>query len=492
MFERKLLPGCLTIASFVLGGLTPLVTASEASAQSTSDFKDLPEGHWSQDCVSRLVENGIINGYPDNTFRPDRPVSRAEYAAIVATAFPNVEPEREGKEFSDIPSDHWASDAIQKTYRRGFLSGYTDGTFKPNQDIPRVQAFVALASGLDYSVEDPATEVLNSAYVDANRIPNYGRDQIAAATQKNTVIEPPQENSPQLFNPDIKTTRSQVAGAICQAKFDSGLVPSDYVAEPNLYQTKSVTAESGNVESELFYQVRQVDSDNQYLGNARLHIDRNGEQKLNRGLEELPVSFVQDVQLQLKDLNSDGEPEAIANLQESGPQDLCCVNSQIYRYAPSEEEYEEAVARNWNFINEENDGYYIKDADDDGNLEFHSLNTRFRTAFSRPLQVPYLLPEQIFEYRQGELVNATDDYPNQIDRDAYGLWQQAQEFSENEDTPYPKLKTALAGYLAEKYVLGESEEGWKNVQRLYQKSDRTEYFDDLYTFLREQGYVNYS
>lgn len=54
------------------------------------------------------------------------------------------------------------------------------------------------------------------------------------------------------------------------------------------------------------------------------------------------------------------------------------------------------------------------------------------------------------------------------------------------------LSQALAGYLAEKYVLGESEEGWKNVQKLYQKGDRTEYFDNLYTFLREQGYVNYS
>ncbi|MBW4575304.1 MAG: family 10 glycosylhydrolase [Aphanothece sp. CMT-3BRIN-NPC111] len=186
------------------------------------------QGHWAQPCIQQLVQRQIISGYPDGTFKPNSSVTRAEFAVLAGKAFPNAPVVRSGSNFADIPSNYWAKDAIARAYRAGFLSGYPGQMFKPNEKIPRVQVLVSLASGLKYSPAQPVAGTLNAAFADASAIPDYGRNAIAAATEKQLVVNYPNVRT---LNPNQQATRGEVAAFICQALGNSGVVPSQYIAK---------------------------------------------------------------------------------------------------------------------------------------------------------------------------------------------------------------------------------------------------------------------
>ncbi|WP_054251906.1 S-layer homology domain-containing protein [Neofamilia massiliensis] len=100
------------------------------------DYSDVENDRWSITAISYMNELGIIKGYPDGTFKPTRSISRAEFAAI-ATRFSKIT--GGNKIFSDLSKDHWAYDLIQKAATAGWISGYPDGTFKPDREITRAE-----------------------------------------------------------------------------------------------------------------------------------------------------------------------------------------------------------------------------------------------------------------------------------------------------------------------------------------------------------------
>jgi len=205
----------------------PLVMAMPASAQST--FYDV-QGNWAQSCIQDLARRDIIDGYPDGSFRPNSPVTRAEFAAMTRKAFPNANQVRSGTQFADVSSSYWGYTAIQEAYQTGFLSGYPGGVFNPNQNIPRAQVLVSLASGLNYTPTGSATTMLNNSFADASAIPDYARSGIAAAAQRRLVVNYP---NVRLLNPNRFASRAEVASFLCQALAGPGqasLVPAQYIA----------------------------------------------------------------------------------------------------------------------------------------------------------------------------------------------------------------------------------------------------------------------
>jgi parallel beta-helix repeat protein len=187
------------------------------------------QGHWAQAYIEALAARDVIAGFPDGTFRPNEPVTRAQFAAIINKAFAPA-PERTAINFTDVRNDFWGYQAIQTAYRGNFLSGYPDRTFQPNQRIPRVQALVSLVSGLKQRSDN--TSVL-SVYNDAGQVPNYALSAIAGATQRQLVVNYPNVNQ---LNPNREATRAEVAAFVYQALVNSGraeAIPSPYlVAAP--------------------------------------------------------------------------------------------------------------------------------------------------------------------------------------------------------------------------------------------------------------------
>lgn len=215
----------------ITSAVTPLVTLNSVLAQST--FYDI-QGHWAKSCIVQLANQGIISGYPDGSFRPNLSMNRAEFATIVGSAFPKAVRTRKPVKFRDVPVYYWAYQQVTEASQTQFLSGYPNYIFKPNQNIHRSQVLVALASGLNYSPTREATRTLAN-FADANTIPVYAQRKIAAATERRLVVNYP---NIKLLNPNKKATRAEVAAFLCQAlvKFGgSSVIPEQYIAGTTSY-----------------------------------------------------------------------------------------------------------------------------------------------------------------------------------------------------------------------------------------------------------------
>ncbi len=105
-------------------------------------FSDVPSSHWAYEAIRKVAAAGLMVGYPDGTFRPEEAVSRAELTLLLARM---IEAGYTGDmEFSDVPENHWAKEEIAALARMGILSGYPDGTFRPDEKINRGETAVIL------------------------------------------------------------------------------------------------------------------------------------------------------------------------------------------------------------------------------------------------------------------------------------------------------------------------------------------------------------
>ncbi len=118
--------------------------------RSDNDFSDVPAGQWYTAAVSTLANVGAITGCGDGTFQPRKSISRAEFVTILTGIY--GENTTKGMPFSDV-GHSWYYDSVATAYANGWVSGYSDGTFRPNQTITRAEAVVILNSVLGRSCD---------------------------------------------------------------------------------------------------------------------------------------------------------------------------------------------------------------------------------------------------------------------------------------------------------------------------------------------------
>lgn len=203
---------------------TPVATATPIK------FTDVPQDLWARPYIEALASRGIVSGFPDGTFKPGGAITRAEFAALLQKAF-EQQPTSTAVNYKDVPSSHWALPAIEESVKTGFLRGYPNNIFRPNQPIPKVQTIVALASGLGLKPTTVEQDVLKT-YEDGNRIPNYAKAPVSAATTSGLVVNYP---NPNILNPNRNASRAEVAALVYQGMVESGRVepiPSQYIVKP--------------------------------------------------------------------------------------------------------------------------------------------------------------------------------------------------------------------------------------------------------------------
>ncbi|MCG6137321.1 MAG: S-layer homology domain-containing protein [Nostoc sp. LLA-1] len=199
----------LMALSVTASAVAPFIATAPASAQTT--FYDVPSNYWAAQFIQQLSQRGVIAGFPDGSFRPEEPVTRAQFAAMINNAFQKA-PQRQAVNFVDVPSNFWAANAIRQSYTIGFLAGYPGNRFEPNQNILRQQVLVSLANGLEYSPTNTQTTL--QYFSDSFNIADWARSPIAAATERQIVVNYP---NVQFLNPTATATRAQVAAFIYQA-----------------------------------------------------------------------------------------------------------------------------------------------------------------------------------------------------------------------------------------------------------------------------------
>ena len=195
-------------------------------------FSDI-QGHWSQGFIEALAARRILSGYSDGTYRPNNPVTRAEFAAIIAAIF-SLPVKREYVPFVDVPLTHWAINAIKKVYETGFLTGYPNRRFGIDEGIARGDALVAMVNGLELAgqVDLDLVSKLAEIYQDGSLIPYYGINQVALATRAGWVVSYPNRK---ILNYKTAATRAEVAVMVYQALVyleKAEKIPTDYIVVP--------------------------------------------------------------------------------------------------------------------------------------------------------------------------------------------------------------------------------------------------------------------
>jgi hypothetical protein len=205
---------------------TPADSAPTTPAPTTPttavNFTDVDPSYWAYPFIQGLAGRNVIAGFPDGSFRSEQPVTRAEFAAMLQKAF-NPTPVRQLSPggFTDVPTDYWAASAIRAAYEAGFLAGYPNNTFQPDQEIPKVQAIAGLANGLNLTPSGDAAQIISTYYTDSAQIPSYALNQVAAATQANLVVNYPDVKT---LNPQLTLTRAEAAAHLYQALVRLGQV----------------------------------------------------------------------------------------------------------------------------------------------------------------------------------------------------------------------------------------------------------------------------
>jgi hypothetical protein len=182
-------------------------------------FKDIPQNYWATPFISALAANKLVQGTSDNIFEPEKPINRAEMAALISEAFVQ-KPSLESKNFKDVAKDNAIATNIDKAVRTGFMRGYSNDVFQPEEDIPRYQVLVALVSGLKLQPTKDVDTTLN-IFTDAEELPNWARNQVAAAIENGLLVNPPGLDVNNL-KPNQPATRAEVAAMIHQALVKSG------------------------------------------------------------------------------------------------------------------------------------------------------------------------------------------------------------------------------------------------------------------------------
>jgi len=163
---------------------------------------DVPATHWAASAIAKAVDLGIITGYSDGTFRPNKDVSRVELAAMLARGL-KLEGKWDGSTFTDankIPA--WAKDFVSQTVSAGIITGYVDGTFRAEQQVTRTEmvAMIARALGL------PTNTTTKLKFTDADQISSWARPYVATVFDAGLIKG--RDNN--LFAPQAKATRAEV------------------------------------------------------------------------------------------------------------------------------------------------------------------------------------------------------------------------------------------------------------------------------------------
>ena len=163
------------------------------------NLKDI-SGHWAKKEINQFISSGYVNGYEDGTFRPDNSITRAEFVKLVNKYFGFNN--KEDIKFSDININDWYYNDICIASKAGYINGYEDKTFKPNKTITREEVSKILIS--IKNKQDNVYDKLNK-YPDKNKVSNWAKPYVEGAIEQGYL----QGDDLGLLNPTNNITRAE-------------------------------------------------------------------------------------------------------------------------------------------------------------------------------------------------------------------------------------------------------------------------------------------
>jgi hypothetical protein len=210
---------------FIIIVFIAVVLSGSFAEIETESFEDVPVDSWYYEGVMKMVADGIITGYPDGKFLPQKEVSREEFAVMMVRAL-QLGKNGSDSSFEDVENGYWAVPYIEaaKTYLTGYKTD-TGLAFKPKYDTKREDMAVALVKALNYSVDYEQLDLLDD-FVDQDKISDNLKAYVATAYAHN-LIKGSQGDGGLYFNPEQTLTRAEAAVLLLAVIEDEKLGPDE-------------------------------------------------------------------------------------------------------------------------------------------------------------------------------------------------------------------------------------------------------------------------
>ena len=201
-----------SLVPFDLKPFADLTTGAAANLGGGCSFPDVPNGHWAACDIDKLAMNDVVVGYPDGLYKPNRNISRAEFATMLVKGFnlDDCDMERSNL-FSDVPRNNWANAAITKAVDEDLLKGYPNGQFRPNNHVTRAEALTSIAKGMTCDIDKCKAEEILSRYKDGASVPGWARIPVAKSLESGALKDAP---NPNMIMPHKDASRAEVASML--------------------------------------------------------------------------------------------------------------------------------------------------------------------------------------------------------------------------------------------------------------------------------------
>lgn len=207
-----------------------------AQAENQPSLRDI-NGYWAEDAINEWIGNGLISGYADQTFQPNKVITRAEFISIVNKAFGYLH--KDDQTFKDVSQEKWFYNDVAKAKYAGYISGFDDGTFRPDQPISREQAAKIIHQLMQ--LEDVLPKSDTRTFHDEQQMSDWSKPYIKAVASEGYLKGYPDQS----FRPQKSITRAEAVVMLDNAV-------GQLIHEPGTYTPKAdvegnMTVNSGGV-----------------------------------------------------------------------------------------------------------------------------------------------------------------------------------------------------------------------------------------------------
>ncbi|MGF7184914.1 hypothetical protein GGQ84_000999 [Desulfitispora alkaliphila] len=203
------------------------------------------EKHWAEEEITNWVGRGLVTGYQDGTFLPNQHISRAEFVTIVNRVFGFTE--ESNVSFSDVSDGAWYAEQVKRAYAAGYITGYQDNTFRPNQEISRQEVATILARLFKLEGQYNLTD-----FNDYLQFPDWSKEAISSVVASGFMSGYP-DNS---FKPGEATTRAETVITLSRAAEEvfnkAGAYSNKTVAGNVVVGSADVVLENMTIEGNLY------------------------------------------------------------------------------------------------------------------------------------------------------------------------------------------------------------------------------------------------
>ena len=183
------------------------------------EFTDV-SNHWSKEAVNDMASRMIAVGTSETKYEPNRDITRGEFAAFMANALGLGENNKTSK-FKDVETTEWYYNGVQIASEYGIISGYEDGTFRPDNKITREEAMAIIARSMNYTkLEANSSKTALNGYKDASKVSDYAKDSVAKCIVSGVVTG----RKADVLAPKANITRAEAAAIIQKLLKSSDLI----------------------------------------------------------------------------------------------------------------------------------------------------------------------------------------------------------------------------------------------------------------------------